>query len=623
MKKKIFIYISLFCFVFTFVYVQPSKHYEAAILSKVASSGAKKVVKEVIKDMSVEMATNYALNEAFRIASEAEAKYKVQDNYKVICATAVSGGDCTKPVQVKTALTEADKISVGHQAELELEKLITNGKGFSRWQKFMDWFLPIWLVSLTVTAITYALDPEVRSLFNEAGYNALVALGLIKPVYETETKPLAEYDTVDLPEATPENTNLTTYYKNATSWETTVVQLMVDLPNENNIIKAELDSGTNGLYHVTMNLFGDTSTSPSFQLNTSDREVRLYSTDFHLTDVNYKTPQITFSTNGVVNSTKTTKSTFYNTQPAFAIPTEWTSILIKQVNSVTTRSPYEINGFWYTDVLYNTADGNALSMQIRTDDKPGTDRMTFVEASWQFNGYPNRQNLANLQIWKDKPPNKIVLEPVFDDIATNDFPKSTYENGSGQVSLIPPTAIPHKQTSTGTTLTPVIDETTGDKKYITPVGDEVPEEDITVEDPIIEKTPEGTTYTPPATETNPNPEPIPLTPPEPTPGGEEPPTDPPTDEEPPPEGGSKKPNVPLALLLGLFKLLIAILYYLIRLFTFIVTIQFIEPTVIDNPTFQWFKTATVLGIQPYPLVINMAIFFLSFSIYKSIRRVFG
>lgn len=81
--------------------------------------------------------------------------------------------------------------------------------------------------------------------------------------------------------------------------------------------------------------------------------------------------------------------------------------------------------------------------------------------------------------------------------------------------------------------------------------------------------------------------------------------------------------VPLALLLGLFDLLVAVIWYLIRMFHFIVTIGFIRETQITNPYFLWFRDLTILGIKPYSMTINLAIFFLGFSIYKSIRRVFG
>lgn len=81
--------------------------------------------------------------------------------------------------------------------------------------------------------------------------------------------------------------------------------------------------------------------------------------------------------------------------------------------------------------------------------------------------------------------------------------------------------------------------------------------------------------------------------------------------------------VPVALLIGLFDLLVAVIWYLIRMFHFIVTIGFIRETQITNPYFLWFRDLRILGIKPYSMTINLAIFFLGFSIYKSIRRVFG
>lgn len=105
-----------------------------------------------------------------------------------------------------------------------------------------------------------------------------------------------------------------------------------------------------------------------------------------------------------------------------------------------------------------------------------------------------------------------------------------------------------------------------------------------------------------------------------TTGGTTPPVTPPKDSV----GTNPFKNiVPIALLLGLFDLLVALIWYLIRMFHFIVTIGLIAPTEINNPYFQWFQQLRILGIKPYSLTINLAIFFLGFSIYKSVRRVFG
>lgn len=99
------------------------------------------------------------------------------------------------------------------------------------------------------------------------------------------------------------------------------------------------------------------------------------------------------------------------------------------------------------------------------------------------------------------------------------------------------------------------------------------------------------------------------------PGGQVPPTTPPK------PGPGTQPILPVAILLALFDLLRAILMYLSRMFAFLVTIPFVTSIPIDNPYFQWFRTATILGVQPYPLVMTTAAFFMSFAAYKSIRRL--
>lgn len=98
-------------------------------------------------------------------------------------------------------------------------------------------------------------------------------------------------------------------------------------------------------------------------------------------------------------------------------------------------------------------------------------------------------------------------------------------------------------------------------------------------------------------------------------GGTNPPTNPPI------KLPGTQPIVPIALMLGLFDLLRAILMYLVRMFTFVMTLPMVAAIPIENPYFQWFRTATILGVKPYSLVMTAATFFMSFAAYKSIRRL--
>lgn len=130
-------------------------------------------------------------------------------------------------------------------------------------------------------------------------------------------------------------------------------------------------------------------------------------------------------------------------------------------------------------------------------------------------------------------------------------------------------------------------------------------DDAIIANPAIPKTTTnintGTTYpnpkfpTSPVKPTDPTPKPLPRIP------------------------GSGSP-VPIAIFLVFFDLLRAILMYLVRMFNWIVTIPTVQPIPIDNPYFQWFRHAKILGVYPYTLVMSLATFFLGFSLVKSIRR---
>ncbi|MEK5149197.1 hypothetical protein MKX53_19620 [Psychrobacillus sp. FSL K6-4615] len=83
-----------------------------------------------------------------------------------------------------------------------------------------------------------------------------------------------------------------------------------------------------------------------------------------------------------------------------------------------------------------------------------------------------------------------------------------------------------------------------------------------------------------------------------------------------------KDLIPIAILLALLDLLVAILMYLVRMFEFIMQIPFVSARPIPNQAFQWFKESTFLGIKPYSLTMTLASFFVGFAAFKSIRRLF-
>jgi hypothetical protein len=79
--------------------------------------------------------------------------------------------------------------------------------------------------------------------------------------------------------------------------------------------------------------------------------------------------------------------------------------------------------------------------------------------------------------------------------------------------------------------------------------------------------------------------------------------------------------MPWDLLTGLLDLLRAIIMYLLRMSVFVVSLPLITPIDINNPAFEWFKNAAIMGVHIYSVVSSMASIGFSFLVYKSIRKV--
>lgn len=263
-------------------------------------------------------------------------------------------------------------------------------------------------------------------------------------------------------------------------------------------------------------------------------------------------------------------------------------------------------------------------------------------APWYFGDQGLRQVVSyNVPraIWRD------LEEPtVFEEVPKNwtapgDFPDYIREYSSPDTSparkeeiikevehAFPegvPIVVPIRETAPGEPLE--ID----DKEY-----EEVPYQ---WNDPLPDKLPEpGTdpgTDPEPGTDPGTDPEPgtDPGTDPEP---GTDPGTDPtnpggpgdgdgtdPTNPGNPSNPGTPGNPMPIALALALLDLLVAIIMYIGRMLEFILTIPLIPEIPINNPAFQWFKSAKIMGVTIYPIVMSMGTIGLSFLVFKAIRKV--
>jgi hypothetical protein len=89
----------------------------------------------------------------------------------------------------------------------------------------------------------------------------------------------------------------------------------------------------------------------------------------------------------------------------------------------------------------------------------------------------------------------------------------------------------------------------------------------------------------------------------------------------PPGTNPFKDLIPVAFLMAFLDLLRAIIEYLVRMFTFVLTIPLIPTKPIDNAAFEWFRNAKIMGVYIFQLVSSMASIGLSFAVYRSIRRL--
>lgn len=537
MAKKIVISL-LVAIIFLYpMQVQNMQNADAAVASKVATLSAKKVAKEVIQDAAVETAANFALMQALEIVGDYEAK----PGFKIVCPD--GSQSCDKPIQVKESITASDKTAIKGQAGLELDKMINNGKAIPKWQKFLDWFLPVWLVTFGATVLTYALDSDVRSFFNETGYNALVALGFITPIGDISEA--EQIEDVILPPVTKENgeglggNGESLYHTktvNSTSSQTLVSMPIPNLLYQNKMIDITVENPNQNL--TGLNVFTTDFLKANQLFTYNSTKVDLYNATFG------REKQLTLAVNGesVYQHTIVSDSAI----STFVMQDD-VNILLRKTNAIKLRSPYKIGDFYYTDVLFNTVDGNSLKFQTRSSTVL-IPNVKSVESTVSFGTSTIRKITTTMH--HDKNPFKQILPPPYGEIEQilNPMDNSSYQDDKGRVAIIPPVAIPLEEEGTGQQVIRVPAANGDGYEFQKPDGTKVPEENVTTgPDPVVtpspggqttpggEPIPEGTpTVTPTPTPQAPNPEPIPLTPDQTAPPGDG--TEPPVDPNPFPEG---------------------------------------------------------------------------------------
>lgn len=497
---------------------------EAAVVSKVASAAAKKVAKVPIKELTKDIAFDMAAQAIGQQFNE-KLTFKFEEGYEGYCMTEIKpDGSCGRVVQVKKNLTVHELDRIDKQVETEMDKAITGGKGFPKWQKFLDWFLPIWLVSAGVTAITYAFDSDVKSLFNEIGYNTLVSLGLIKPLHSPVEFTPIKHDSpeYDIPFKPGDNLPPSILPLDV-SFVDLIMKTQVFYFNERNSGWTDWFS-----YYVTLD-------GVSYEMMKLKSGEILFNYEMY-GDIR----NIAVKVNGnVIKSGK--PGEVYNSLQGLAFQSQLDTNWYNRLSTVNVRTPYKVGSSYYTDVLVTTKDGNILEFQAEHEKYPQGNLTRFQTYYYDS----DRVSDVSSKVITNQIPNKLILVPAFEEVQ-EEIPEvvTKYEKDKN-IAIVPPAAVPLREVGTGETVIRNPSKTPGgENTYQKPDGTIVPEDNIEVGDPVVTPSkpgqtdpggkpiPEGTpVVTPTPTPSVPTPAPIPVVPtPTPTnPADPDAPTVPPTD----------------------------------------------------------------------------------------------
>lgn len=150
-----------------------------AAYSKVLSAAAKKGVKELATNAAVEMAEHIAFE--MLMNEFINGPPPTEQGFEPVCldGTTKSYDDCApdKRAQVKKNLTVNDKQNLANKVEQVIEKKTNTD---SRMAKFLDFFIPLFLISGVASWIQTQLDGDDQSLIDDIANEALKDAGLVK-----------------------------------------------------------------------------------------------------------------------------------------------------------------------------------------------------------------------------------------------------------------------------------------------------------------------------------------------------------------------------------------------------------------------------------------------------------
>lgn len=190
MKRIIAILTIIMVFILPFSVTFNEQKAHANIISKPLTITAKKVAKELAQNSAVEMAEHILFEKAMKDFLNTDL---TEPGYKAVCLDgAKSYDDCpvNKRGQIKETLTSSDKAAVAKKVEQVLEQKTNTS---SKWTKFLDWFVPIFLVSGLVASFDAMLDPESEGLLDDIAQQSLIETGLLKQLNGQIQKEIVDF----------------------------------------------------------------------------------------------------------------------------------------------------------------------------------------------------------------------------------------------------------------------------------------------------------------------------------------------------------------------------------------------------------------------------------------------
>lgn len=601
--KQFIVYLFLFVSVFNFVLMVPQNAH--AMASKIAGQVAKKVAKELVEDAAVNMAMDIVFN--YQMEQMMSDNYKVDPGYKAVCLD--NKTDCTKPVQLKEALSTTDKKVIGDKVE---ELLETKSYTHAGWGKWLDYIVPIFLAGTAINWLTTALDPDTEDLFDQVAKESLIDTGLMKPLVPEKEKVLVDQNgnpvvnPTDFP-LTQTSTSSYTFSDFLTSREIKFVSTNSVTSTYNVPLPNTITPLTTSYIHLQRNVFNTTS------YVTSDIKINYFTTRsgenrFFLEGSDLKV-QFTNATDDWSGKIETSteiyvlkNGNFHGVSDSLTSSTGTYNLGSYGLNNI---SDIKIYPMYLTYSPKRVNKENNIYAERYVELTVNNDTYAFYISMLTWSTMTPKKMITPVKVYEAHTSNtntqlshKIT---IFTDVGLHDFtPYNPTINDlllkgvQGNVKVLPPIAIPIK-TPEGVPVKP--DGNGGWVNYNDNTPVIVDEDTLIAEDPI--KTPDGIVM-PDGTQIPDNQEPTPT----------------PSDID---QLGN---NLPKELILALLDMLRSILYYMVRLVTFVLTISSIPAKPLPYEALQFVFNFEFAGIKLMSYVRTTCIFFLSLGLFRILKKVF-